>query len=82
MFKNFIRNIFGTNYIKYDNLNSQWNDGYISVHIGTECIEFIIVDEYMESNKNEDICGVDDILEMLKKKYHIRDVIRNERNWR
>ena len=69
-------------YIEYNNQNSQWSNGHISVYVAGELKEHICVDEFMEKNTDEDIWSADDIIDKLKEKYGITKVLRNEHNWR
>lgn len=69
-------------YIEYDNQNSMWNNGHILVYKKGELKERIFVDDFVESNTDEDIWGADDIIDKMKQKYAISKVIRKEHNWR
>ena len=62
------------NYIVYDIRNSMWNDGHIEVYKNKRLVEWIEVDDNVES--------VDDLIEELKEKYSIKKVIYKEYNWR
>lgn len=73
--------------IEYTNNNPMWNDGWISVTINNELVEHFSVDDFLEENKFKTIDGieisvVDDIIELMQKKYNTNNVIRNKINWR
>ena len=71
------------NYIEFNNRNNQWNNGYIYVYVNDIMVEFISVDDYLENNTNENIYCSDDIIDLLKEKYNITKVIKDEGyNWR
>ena len=70
-------------YIEYDNINSMWNNGHLSVYINGELKESIFVDDFLEEHENnDDISSVDDIIDILKLKYEIDNVITIDHNWR
>ena len=70
-------------YIEFNNRNNQWNNGYIYVYVNDIMVEFISVDDYLENNTNENIYCSDDIIDLLKEKYNITKVIKDEGyNWR
>lgn len=74
--------LFKKTRIEYENRNSQWNSGHISVYVRGKLMEHIFVDEYLENNKHEDVAGVDDIIDLMKAKYGIRKVVEDAYNWR
>lgn len=74
--------MFRRNYIEYDNTNSMWNNGHIYVYKNKKIVKSIFVDDFLENADDEDICGVDDIIDMLKQKYNIKKVKYKEFNWR
>jgi len=71
-------------YIYYENLNPSHNDGCVSVYKKSKMIEHVFVDSYLEKIKDEkpEICGVEDIIDMLKEKHNIKKVKRNVHDWR
>ena len=72
--------LFKKTRIEYENRNSQWNSGHIMVYVKGELMEHIFVDEYLENN--EDMHGVDDIIDLMKIKYGIKKVVEDVHNWR
>lgn len=77
--KNKIMKIMKT-YIEWDNTNSQWNDGHITVYEDGEILESFSVDEYFEKNDVE--YDTFDLIDILKEKYGIKKFIHKEHNWR
>lgn len=69
-------------YIEYDNRNSQWNDGWVSVYVKDELKEHISVDEFLEENTDDNIYCADDIIDIMKEKYNIDKVVRDVYDWR
>lgn len=72
-------------YIKYDNINSQWNDGYVLVYIKDELKEHISVDDYREKHQdidNDIFISSSSIIEDMKQKYGIDKVIKDVYDWR
>lgn len=69
-------------YIEYDNINSMWDNGHITVYVKGELKEQIFVDEYLENNTDDDVYSADCIIDLMKEKYGIDIVERNEHNWR
>ncbi len=72
--------LFKKTRIEYENRNSQWNSGHIMVYVKGELMEHIFVDEYLENN--EDMYGVDDIIDLMKIKYGIKKVVEDVHDWR
>ena len=68
-------------YIKYDNRNSQWNDGWVEVYVKGELKELISVDDYRSEIDGERM-NVYDIIDLMKSKYGIDKVIEDVHNWR
>ena len=72
-------------YIKYDNINSQWNDGYVLVYIKDELKENISVDDYREKHQdidNDIFISSSSIIEDMKQKYGIDKVVEDVYDWR
>lgn len=69
-------------YIFYDNRNSQHNDGCVNVYLKGKLVEWVFVDEYLEENKDPNITGVYDIIDMFKEKYSITKVKEDIFDWR
>lgn len=68
--------------IEFDNTNGMWNSGSIMVYVNGKLKEHISVDDFLETNTNEDIDCADDIIDMMKEKYSIDKVVRDELDWR
>ena len=72
-------------YIKYDNRNSQWNDGHVLVYVKDELKEQIFVDDYREKHEdieNDVFIDAYSIIDEMKQKYGIEKVIEDVYDWR
>ena len=72
-------------YIKYDNSNSQWNDGHVLVYVKDELKEQIFVDDYREKYEdieNDVFIDAYSIIDEMKQKYGINKIIEDVYDWR